>query len=71
MTKKGTWTVYRFRGGGGVWQERGGGVFDGGLITQCILCTLREKCPNTEFFWPAFGHFPHSDKANLRTMKSD
>ena len=27
-------TVCRFRGGG-AWQERGGGVFEGGLIPQC------------------------------------
>ena len=24
--------------GGRAWQERGGGVFEGGLIPQCTLC---------------------------------
>ena len=39
LPKRGTWTVCRFKGGGGAWQERGrGGVFEGGLIPQCTLC---------------------------------
>ena len=25
---------------GGAWQERGGGVFEGGLIPQCPLCNI-------------------------------
>ena len=28
--KRGTWTVCRFKGGGGAWQERGANVFEGG-----------------------------------------
>ena len=36
LHKKGAWTVCRFNGG--AWQERGGGVFDGGLIPQCTIC---------------------------------
>ena len=31
LHKKGAWTVCRFNGG--TWQERGGGVFDGGVDT--------------------------------------
>ena len=30
LKREEAWTVYRFKGG--AWQERGGGVFDGGLI---------------------------------------
>ena len=29
--KRGAWTVCRFRGWGGAWQERGGGAFEGGI----------------------------------------
>ena len=34
----GAWTVSQFKGG--TWQERGGGVFEDGLIPQCTLCCL-------------------------------
>ena len=33
--KKGTWKVFRFKGE--AWQEREGGVFEGGLIPHCTL----------------------------------
>ena len=35
----GAWIFCRFKGagGGGGWQERGGGVFEGRLIHQCTL----------------------------------
>ena len=35
LPKQGAWRVCRFKGGGG-WQERGGGVFEGG-VPQCTL----------------------------------
>ena len=36
--KRGTWTVFSFKeGGGGAWQKTGGGVLEGGLIPQCTL----------------------------------
>ena len=35
LPKKGAWTVCRFKGGLG--KKDGGGVFEGGLIPQCIL----------------------------------
>ena len=35
MRKK-NWTVCKFKGGLG--KKEGGGVFDGGLISQCTLC---------------------------------
>ena len=41
LPKKGggeAWTVCRFKGRRGrAWQERGGGVFEGGLIPRCTL----------------------------------
>ena len=41
LHKKGkAWTFYRFKGGGGAWQERGGGVFKGALIPQCTIYAL-------------------------------
>ena len=36
LLKKDAWTVCRFKGGA-AWQERGAGVFEGGLIPQCAL----------------------------------
>ena len=30
LKRSGAWTVCRFKGGGGAWQERRGGVFEGG-----------------------------------------
>ena len=32
------------KGGGGAWQERGGGVFDGGLILQFkLFCSVLQS----------------------------
>ena len=35
LLKNGAWTVCRFKRG--AWEERGGGVFERGLIFQCTL----------------------------------
>ena len=39
LKRRVAWTVSRLKGGGGggAWQERGGSVFEGGLIPQCTL----------------------------------
>ena len=37
--KRGSWTGCRFKGG--LDEKEGGGVFEGGLIPQCTLCTIR------------------------------
>ena len=38
--KRGAWTVCQFKVG--AWQERGGSVFEGGLIPQGTLCWLTQ-----------------------------
>ena len=41
--KEGAWTVCRFKGRMGAWQEKWGGIFEGELIPQYILW----KCWNS------------------------
>ena len=38
--KRGTWTVCRLNGGGGLGKKKGGGVSEEALIPRCTLCTL-------------------------------
>ena len=44
----GGWTVCRFKGG--AWQERGGGVFWGGVILWCIIWIKYHKDPCSMLF---------------------
>ena len=40
--KQWIWTVCRFKWG--IWQKRGGGVFEGGLKPQCTLWCSLQNC---------------------------
>ena len=48
--KRGAWTACRFRGGGD-WQERGGGVFEGGVDTPMHTMARSPSSVILQRFW--------------------
>ena len=53
----GSWTVCWFKGE--AWQERGSGVFEGGLVLQCTLCTDDANKRNEKLALRIMLHIDH------------